>query len=151
MARKNELLMRKGVGVTKSTLADFGFAVTDVPWPVLETKELAARDWPGEHGTDVYIPQTLSIASYDIEVAMVYKGSRNSAYAKYTALRDFLCGIDGAGAELMLYDPYKRIGRSGVYLVKIDDSAFFRTNIDEVLTLNVTFRVTDPVTDIKLE
>lgn len=150
MARKNEIYLRKSTGSVKSSLASFGFAVLDIPWPPFKAKELATRDWPGEDGEDVYIPARIPAAAYDIEIEMVYKGSRETAYTKYCALRNYLSGADGSGAELMVYDPYKRIGRKGVFLKAMDDGEFMRSNVDEILSIPVTFRVSDPVTDITL-
>lgn len=135
----------------KSSLDDFGFAVCDIPWPDEEVHEVAVREWPGEHGEDAYIPPVgLKLQAYDVEVQFCYKGDVDTAYAKYKALRDWLTGIDGSGAELRVYDPYWRKGRTGVYVKKFSGFDPHRSNIDEVLSINATFRVTDPITEIRL-
>lgn len=135
----------------KSSLDDFGFAVCDIPWPDEEVQEVAVREWPGEHGEDAYIPPVgLKLQAYDVEVQFCYKGDVDTAYAKYKALRDWLTGIDGSGAELRVYDPYWRKGRTGIYVKKFSGLNPRRSNIDEVLSINVTFRVTDPITEIRL-
>ncbi len=135
----------------KSSLSDFSFAVQDIPWPDEEVQEVATRTWPGQHGEDAYIPPGgLKLQAYDMEVQFCYKGAVGTAYTKYKTLRDWLTGIDGSGAELRVYDPYWRKGRTGVYVKKFPGFDPHRSNIDEVLTMKVTFRVTDPITEIKL-
>lgn len=135
----------------KSSLADFGFAVRDIPWQDEEVQEVATRMWPGEHGEDAYIPPGgLKLQAYEVEIEFCYKGAVNTANAKYNALRDYLMGIAGDGAELRIYDPYWRRGRTKVYLKKISDRDPHRSDADDVLTLKATFRVTDPKTEITL-
>ena len=51
----------------------------------------------------------------------------------------------------MVYDPYNKRGRQGVYLTKIEGSGLYRSNIDEVLEITATFRVSDPITEITLK
>lgn len=153
MAVEYILLMQKTKdgSVIKSSLADFGFAVCDIPWPDEEVHEVAVREWPGQHGEDAYIPPVgLKLQAYNVEVQFCYKGDVDTAYAGYKALRDWLTGIDGSGAELRVYDPYWRKGRTGVYVKKFSGFDPHRSNIDEVLTIKVTFRVTDPITEIRL-
>lgn len=133
----------------KDSLSAFGFAVCAIPWPAEETEDVAVRVWPGRHGEDTYIPPSgLKLKAYDIEVEFCYKGDVNTAYVKYKALRNYLTGIDGSGGELKIYDPYWRRGRTKVYVKKIGDLDPHRSNVDEMLSAKVTFRVADPVTEI---
>lgn len=150
MAIEYTLLMQKTKdgSAVKSSLADFGFAVCDIPWPDEEVQEVATREWPGEDGEDAYVPPTgLKLQAYDVEVEFCYKGNVNTAYAAYKALRDYLIG---EGGFLRIYDPYWKRGRQGVYVKKISGLDLHRTDIDEVLSAKVTFRVTDPKTEIAL-
>lgn len=62
-------------------------------------------------------------------------------------LRDYLLG---EGGSLKLYSPYLGKGRCGAYVKKFQDIEIARSNADEVLSVNVTFRVTDPKTEVKL-
>lgn len=153
MAVEYTLLMQKtkaGSNV-KSSLTDFGFAVRDIPWPDEEVQEVATRMWPGEHGEDAYIPPGgLKLQTYEVEIEFCYKGAVDTANTKYNALRDYLMGISGDGAELRIYDPYWRRGRTKVYLKKISDRDPHRSDADDVLTLKATFRVTDPKNEITL-
>lgn len=73
------------------------------------------------------------------------------AYTAYRHLRDYLIGMDGEGTELRVYDPYWRRGRQRVSLLSIDDFVPARSNADEVLTFTATFRVYDPITEIRLD
>ena len=135
----------------KDSLGSFGFAVSEIPWPADETQDVASREWPGEHGEDAYIsPDGLKLKAYDLEVEFLYKGAPDTAYSAYRSLRGYLTGTDGSGAELKIHDPYWRIGRTGVHVRKFGDIEPFRTNVDEGLSARVTFRVSDPMTEIGL-
>lgn len=150
MAVEYTLLMQKSASgsAVKSSLDDFGFAVCAIPWPDEETEELATRKWPGEHGEDTYInPNGQTLQAYDVEIEFCYKGAVNTASPAYKALRDYLIG---AGGFLRIYDPYWKIGRKDVYVKKFHDREPHRSNIDEVLSMKVTLRVTDPKTEIAL-
>lgn len=151
MAVEYTLWMQKSKdgSAVKDSLGSFGFATSEIPWPDEETQDVSTREWPGEHGEDAYIPPSgLKLKAYDIEVEFCYKGAVNTAYSAYKALRNYLAGIDGSGGELMIFDPYWHKGRKGVYVKKISDPAPFRSNVDEGVSVKVTFRVTDPMTEI---
>lgn len=151
MAVEYALYMQKtkSGSAVKSSLADFGFAVCDIPWPSDKTQEVAKRVWPGEHGEDAYVPPGgLKLQAYDLEVEFCYKGAVNTAYAKYKALSNYLIGASGDGAELKIYDPYWKRGRTNVRLLEIGDLEPHRDNVGEVLSTKVKFRVADPMTEI---
>ena len=139
----------KDGSVAKDSLSAFGFAVCAIPWPSEETEDVAVRVWPGLHGEDAYIPPSgLKLKAYDVEVEFCYKGAVDTAYTKYKALRNYLTGIDGSGGELKIYDPYWRRGRTKVRVKKFGDLEPHRSNVDEVLSAKVTFRVADPISEI---
>lgn len=139
----------KEESAVKDSLSSFGFAVCDIPWPAEEMQDVAVREWPGQHGEDAYIsPSGLKLKAYDVEVEFCYKGAVDTAYSAYKALRNYLTGIDGSGGELKIYDPYWRKGRTKVRVKKIGDLEPHRSNVDEVLSAKVTFRVADPMTEI---
>ncbi len=151
MAVEYTLLMQKTKdgSAVKSSLDDFGFAVCDIPWPSDKTKEVAVREWPGVHGEDAYIPPGgLKLQAYDVEIVFSYKGAANTAYSKYKALRNYLIGASGDGAELKIYDPYWRRGRTNIRLLEIGDLEPHRDNAGEVLSAKAKFRVADPMTEI---
>lgn len=150
MAVEYTLLMQKTAdgSAVKSSLDDFGFAVCDIPWPDEETEEVATRKWPGVDGEDAYIPPGgQKLQAYDVEVEFRYKGDLNTAYAAYKTLRNYLIG---AGGFLRLYDPYWKKGRKEVYVKKFHDRKPHRSNIDEALSMKVTFRATNPTSEITL-
>ena len=83
--------------------------------------------------------------AYDIEVEFAYKGDMGTANEKIVAFLDYLIGKDGYGTELKVYDTYTQIGRQGVYFKSIKPDLFVRkTDEGDVVTFNITFRVTDP-------
>lgn len=137
------LWMQTYEGETKDSLSDFGFAVSEIPWPAEETQEVATREWPGVDGEDAYIsPDGLKLKAYDLEVEFCWKGEVNTAYSSYLALRNWLIK-----RMIKVYDPYWKRGRVGVYVKKIGDLKPHRDNVGEVLSCKVTFRVTDPITE----
>lgn len=154
MAKEYDFLMQKTAdnSVVKSSLADFGFAVSNIPWPDEEIVPLAVRTWEGEAGEDPYLPPTgLKLKAYDLIVEFCYKGDIDTAVDAYKTLRRYLLGIDGDGAELRVYDPYWKRGRTKVHIEKIGDFDPNRSNIDEGLSMKVVFRVADPTAECELE
>lgn len=133
----------------KSAKRDFGFAVVSTTWAEETVKELVSREWPGEHGEDTYIPpKGLRLQAYDIDVELCYKGDIDTANAKYRELRSYLLGLNDDGADFIIYDPYLKKGRQKVYVKKISDITSSKSDLDEVLKIKITFRVTDPITEI---
>lgn len=139
----------------KESIADFGIYVKDVPFAIFpEMKELPTNDWYDEDGEEVYTPQgdeRMRMAAYDLTIEFAYKGDEDTAKS---AVRDFLDYITGRSDGLILmrmYDTHTRIGRKNVRVKSVsDDATYKRSNGGEVLLFKVTFRVGDPVTDIKL-
>lgn len=157
MATTNDtLLIRKTklngtVGNVTSTLGTWNIACVSFPFETGEkTKNLYVNEWEDEHGDDAFIPDELLMEAYDVDASFAYKGSLSTAYTKLKQFKRFLSGADGYGASLEIYHPQTGIGRRKCYLKEFSDKDFVRSNIDDVLTFTVTFRVTDPVTDITL-
>lgn len=151
----NTLLLRKRngstVGNVVSTLAEWNIACRACPFKDDgESKEIYTNNWKDEHGEEAYIPSVVYSEAYDLEVSFAYKGAVGSAYPALKSFRDYLRGNDGDGAELEIYSPYTGIGRKKCYLKSFPEKDFFQSNVDEGLEFTVTFRVTDPVTDVTL-
>ena len=53
-------------------------------------KDLPTRDWAGEDGLDVYIPDTLPVKHYDVEVTFLYKGTDVAMRTDINNFIDFL-------------------------------------------------------------
>ena len=152
MVKEYEFLMQKckSDSKVKSSLRDFGFAVTEIPWPDTAVKEIAKRNWPGEHGEDAYFPSMHGMEAYDLSVKFVYKGDLKTSYGAMKKLREYLMGMDGDGTEMRVYDPYNGIGKAGVTLSKMTDREPHRTSLGDVLEMTVVFRVTSPVSELTL-
>lgn len=147
------LLMQKmrSNSVVKDSFVDFGIVCTDVPFlPFGEAKELPTREWPDEDGEDTYIPDRIPIDAYDFEIEFCYKGNRSTAYGKIRSFFEYITGMDNNGSALKIYSPYTGIGRQNIHFKSISDFDFGKSNIDESVVFSVTFRVTDPVTDVTL-
>ena len=153
MEKENTLLFMKmkDDSEVKDSFSDFGIVCTSIPFmPYGELKELPKRDWPGEDGEDIYIPDKIPLSAYDMEIGMCYKGDLSTCYDKIKSFVDYLTGKDGKGSNLKVYSPYTGIGRQNVYLKGISEFDFYRSNIDESLTFMLKLRVSDPSTDISL-
>ena len=144
----------KNDALVVDTLDNWGIVCKEFPFKLYgEAKELPSHDWKDEDGEDEYVPETLPMAAYELEVEFVYKGAKDTANVKVKGFLDYLTGRDGKkeGAELMVYDTYTRIGRQHVRFVGVDEDIFWRQEEGgDVLTFTVTFKVNDPVTDITL-
>lgn len=131
---------------------DLDVVCTEIPFePFGETKGVAARDWADEDGEDVYVPQVLRIKAYDWKIKVACKGESSvRAYEKVTALTGYLSGFsDGNGAEMRIYSLHTGIGRKNVYMKSVGDFGHYKdAGGNEVVGFTVTFRVTDPRTQI---
>lgn len=147
MAKDYTLLMKKNTegSSVKSSLDDFGFAVQPIEWPALEIKELAKRDWPGEHGEDVYFPASgTKLKSFEVNIIFI---SESSWYNDYNNFVDYLFGMGYKGIEMMIYDPYYQRGYKGVYAKKINKPELFG---EDGISFDVTFSVIKPNLNIEL-
>lgn len=150
MSELSTLLIKKG-SKTISTLAEYGYATKDIDYPIVtEVKDFASRNVPGEDGERVYFPDSASLEPYDLEVEFMYRGNVEANKNLFDGFRDFLTGRDKEGTELSIYSPYHRVGRQKVYAKKIEVNRFKRDGDEGFASFKVTFRVTDPVTDILL-
>lgn len=134
----------------KDSLADFGFAVQEAKWPELEIKDLPSRSWPEDNGEDVYIPSVLPVKAAEADFSLVYWGDIGTAKLALNKIVKYLYGNDGTGASLLVYNPFNRCGYCGMYAKKVSEITYKKSNIDEVLTMKVTFNIPDPTQECKL-
>ena len=134
------------------TLDRWGIVCKEFPFKLYgEAKELPSHDWKDEDGEDEYVPDVIPMAAYEMEVEFVYKGDKGTANAKVGGFLSYLTGHDGAGAEMMVYDTYTKIGRQRVRYVGVSEDIYWsETEGGDVFVFAVTFKVNDPVTDIVL-
>jgi len=140
-------------------------------------KDLPTRDWAGEDGKDVYIPDTIPMAHYDMEVTFLYV--RNTAdngnegvsgetveQTRNRLMRqdignfiDFLYGrIKGnpndqneiQSGRLAIYDERSGMGRKDVVVSEIENELFYVSDNDSdiVARFKVKFTVYDPTTEV---
>jgi hypothetical protein len=133
----------------------WGIVCKGFPFKIFgKAKDLPSQKWPDEHGVEEYVPKTLFLDSYDMEVEFAYKGSMFSANLAIISFLNYLTGLDGTnfGAELLVYDTYTQIGRRKVRFLSTSNDLIVRNEWDgDLFTFTVTFRVNDPVTDIFFE
>lgn len=136
---------------TKNVLDDFGFYIKEIPFPLTtEAKDIETVSYYDEDGDEEYIPSVIRVKGYDMSVTLTSRGDRETLYGRYVALRNYLLGRDGTGAEFMLYDDWHGIGRTGIRLKKFDDDANFVDLGDEefMLAIKLSLKVNDPLTEI---
>ena len=154
-----------GETYTKGTVVDllekFNIACQDFPYKRNpESKDLPTRDWAGEDGLDVYIPEGgLPEKSYDIDVELLYVGTEETMRSDLIAFIDFIKGRSkGANADtvqsgrLAVYDEHVQMGRKDLVVDKIDNELYYRSEFDndKVARFNVKFKVYDPTTEVSL-
>ena len=147
----HSLYMQKERALSEITgsLEAFGFATGKIDFPAsCEAKELAARDFPGFDGESVHFPDTLRFAATDLNVEFKYRDDDSKAYERITAFRDWMSGRSDAGTKMMIYSPWTNAGRRGVYMKSISEPEYRRDDLGTYLSVTVTFRLTDPVTEV---
>ena len=120
-------------------------------------KDLPTRDWAGEDGLDVYVPDKIPMKSYDIDVTFLYVGTEQSIRTDISNFLDFICGRIKAdnsdtvkSGRLAIYNEYVGMGRKDVVVNEIDNEIYYVTDCDPdaVAKFKVKFTVYDPTTDV---
>lgn len=151
-----------GITYTKGTVVDLlkTFKIVSQDFPFKKnpkTKDLPTRDWAGEDGLDVYVPDKLPMEKYDIEVSFLYVGDEQHIRTDISDFIDFICGrIKGDDSDsvksgrLAIYNEYVGMGRKDVVVSEIGDDIFYCSDADPdaVAKFNVKFTVYDPTTDV---
>lgn len=137
----------------KETIDAFGIYCAEMPFTLAQkAKDITTRDWNDEQGIDAYVPQTLMLKDYDMNVKFCCKGDKFTSNAKIKAFIDYLTGRDGSGVYLKMYCDYTRIGRRHVRFTELKDNAeLIREDGADILVFTVVFNVDDPVTDIGIK
>lgn len=169
MPYKPFLIRKQADGAkTYNSAVRWGIYCSSFPFQTVgEAKDLPSRSWYDEHGDDEYIPDTLYIKSYELEVEFAVKGTPAEAKSKIDDFFAYLTGrdmdrTDGKantyGSRLQIYDTYTLIGRQNCRYMSYDNKAYetqkvFDTSLKEeaCITFSVKFKVNDPNTDIILK
>lgn len=155
------------LGDVVDTQATFGIVCQECPFKYLpESKDLPRRDWPDEHGEDVFIPSDgIKFQAYDMDVKFLYVGKESEMPVNLKRFMKFMYGhmniinrsfVTGdnlsKNVTLKIFDEYTSIGRIGCIVKSVDDELYFfnDSNIDAIAQFKVKFRVTDPVTGVTL-
>lgn len=121
-------------------------------------KALPSRDWAGEDGLDIYIPDgDLPMSAYDIEVTFLYVGTEATISNDLKNFLDFLCGRKKAqnadivkSGRLAIFNEYVNMGRKDVVVSEIDNEIYYCSDNDKdaVAKFKVKFTVNDPTTEV---
>lgn len=130
---------------SKDLVSDFGMVCISFPFQLgFESKDVTTDDWIEEDGEDSFEPDILTLKAYDLEAEIGYKGEDFNT--KLRAFLNYLIGLDGNGVKLKVYNPHSKIGRKGLRFLKYEPVV----SSSDVFTFKLTFRVTDPRTEISL-
>lgn len=130
---------------SKDLVSDFGMVCISFPFQLgFEAKDVTTDDWIEEDGEDSFEPDILTLKAYDLEAELGYQGE--DFKAKLRAFLNYLIGLDGNGVKLKVYNPHSKIGRKGLRFLKYEPVI----SSSDVFTFKLTFRVTDPRTEIRL-
>lgn len=138
-----------GTEAARELAEAYGIYAVKIPFIAYPApKELPKNDWFDEDGEDVYVPNgRAALSAYDIKVKLAYKGVRNSAGG---ALKNFFDWI--LVGMFKIYDTHTGIGRQDVRVKSIGDDADFHADAgEEIVVFDVTLRVGDPTTEIRLK
>lgn len=120
-------------------------------------KDLPTRDWAGEDGLDVYMPEKLPVMSYDMEVTFLYKGTEETMRSDLNNFIDFLYGrIKGNSGDtvqsglLAIYNEHTGMGRKNIVVSEVENELFYLTvsDPDAVAKFKIKFTVYDPTTEV---
>lgn len=120
-------------------------------------KDLPTRDWAGEDGLDVYIPEQLPIKHYDMEVTFLYVGTEQTIRTDLNNFIDFLYGrVKGNNADtvqsgfLAIYNEHTGMGRKNIVVNEVENEIFYLTDsdTDAIAKFKIKFTVYDPTTEV---
>ena len=152
-----------GITYTKGSVVDIlsTYKVMCQEYPFkrnTKPKALPSRDWAGEDGLDIYIPDgDLPMSAYDIEVTFLYVGTEATISNDLKNFLDFLCGRKKAqnannvkSGRLAIFNEYVNMGRKDVVVSEIDNEIYYCSDNDKdaVAKFKVKFTVNDPTTEV---
>lgn len=148
-------------GEVVDTYVSFGAVCKDFSeQQMVEPKAPFTRDWPGEDGLEVYIPQVTSMKEFDVEAEFIIVGDPSlndeaataDAQDRRKAFIRFLYGRNSgaAGGRLAIYDEHSGLGYKDVLVKKVspDTSERQQGGNEAIYVLKVTFTIYDPVTEV---
>lgn len=138
------------------SLNKWDMAVKSFPFKYLpEAKTTGSNDWFDQNGDDEYVPSELKFKAYEIEAEFIIcendttSGGVTTTSDKHirTQLKAFFDYIKVG--EFKIIDTYTGIGRQHIRYVKFDPQSFRRRADHAMLVFKITFKVNDPVTNMK--
>ena len=145
-------------GTVVDLLKTFNIVCQDFPFVKNpRSKGIPARDWPDEDGVDVYVPPTLPLKDYELDVTFLYVGTEPNIRADISSFIDFIYGRKkGSDADtvqsgrLAVYNEYVGMGRKDIVVSDVDNEIFYCTDSDPdaLAMFKVKFKVYDPTTEI---
>ena len=151
-----------GTTYTRGSVVDlldkFNIVAMDFPFKKNpKPKDLPTRDWAGEDGLDIYVPDQIPMKSYDIEVIFLYVGTNENIRTDIGGFIDFIYGRSKADSNdtvksgrLSIYNDYVGMGRKDIVVAEVDNELFESSDLDDdaVAKFKVKFTVNDPTTSV---
>lgn len=145
-------------GTVVDLLSKFKIICQDFPFVRYpKPKDLPTRDWPGEDGLDIYVPDVVPLKEYDMEVIFLYVGDKTNIRTDITNFLNFIYGRSKGGSSdtvqsgrLAIYNEYVGMGRKDVVVSSVDNELYYVNDGDEdaVARIKVKFTVYDPKTEV---
>ena len=139
---------------------DYGLVAKSNPYPALpDMKDPYNNDWKDENGDDEYLG-TVHYKTFTFDVQFYVKafdevnGQGAVTKAASVVLREQMANFFTKikTGEFKIYDSYTGLGRQNVrYVSYSEDSGFVSRDNWARLIFKVTFKVNDPVTNMKLQ
>lgn len=147
MAYEGLYIKKKNDDKVYETGADFDMYVQSSSVIVnAQAKSLYSVDWSDEDGLDEFIPDQIPVQQGEMNVSFTCKGTRKELPKKILTFINFL-----RGGEMEVYDKYYDIGKKGVRFESVSDNATVYEDSEICnITYSVTFKVNDPLSDVKL-
>ena len=149
-----------GTTYSKGSVVDlkeaFNIVCQDFPFKKNpKSKDLPSRDWYDEDGLDVYVPNTLPIKHYDLDVVFLYAGLKANIRSDISKFIDFVYGREKGSisdsvrsARLAVYNDYVDMGRKDIIVSEVENEILYLSDRDPdaIAKFKVKFTVYDPTT-----
>ena len=132
---------------------EFGFVTQDEPTILsAKVKNVESNDFYDEDGEQEWAARRLRLQAYTMSITFISQGSKYELHKRIEKFRNYLCGIEGTGTMLMLYEDWYKTGYKDVRLSELTDNLKYKQISEDyfVISFNVKFKVNDPLTKVEL-
>ena len=148
-------------GSVVDTYSEFGCACKEfAELSFSEAKQPTTRNWPGDDGLEVYVPDVARLKEFDVDAEFIIVGDASmsdeagtsDAQRRRRSFLQFLYGRNAGavGSRLAIFDAHSNLGYKDVTVKKVSPVESHRQEYGNVAlyVFRVTFSVYDPVTEV---